>query len=104
MEGFLLALAPTLYPTIMINTFMTTCGLGVQGELMLRGWPKNLATYKATEQCSCVMDKIRSRWVVQDFVALTEVEKRKYSTKFSLECAGLAETATDQGVESDITL
>ena len=84
-----LALQPGEFPSIQINNFMSHCGVNVQRELMKSGWPQYPATLQAVQQCSCVLDKIRTDHSHNEYVYLTADEQKKLSLKYAYECVGL---------------
>ena len=86
-----LALQPGEFPSIQINNFMSSCGVNVQRELMASGWPQYPATMQAVQQCSCVLDKIRSDHSHKEYVFLTAEEQKRLSLKYAYECVGLKE-------------
>lgn len=83
-----LALQPGEFPSIQINNFMSHCGVGVQSELMKQGWPQYPATIQAVQQCSCVLDKIRSSHSHNEYVYLKHEEQQRLSLKYAHECVG----------------
>jgi hypothetical protein len=84
-----LALQPGEFPSIQINNFMSSCGMSVRTELMKSGWPQYPATLQAVQQCSCVLDKIRTDHSHHEYVYLKPAEQKKLSLKYAYECVGL---------------
>jgi len=77
------------YPTLLINHFMSFCGVGVRNELLMQGYPNRVAVETATRQCACVMDKIRLSMSADRFVDLSQADQKKLSLDFAYECAGV---------------
>ena len=93
-----MALQPGEFPSLQINNFMSHCGVNVQRELMKSGWPQYPASIQAVQQCSCVLDKIRTDHSHHEYLHLNTKEQKKLSLKYAYECVGMKQEETVEAI------